>query len=96
MYTTPSLETVSLAPLLYSLPGNVRACPGRWSCPTSRLSRTRKIALVDESGEFGYINEAVQQLLGYDPKSLVGEDAFEYIHPDERAAARACFSERIN
>ncbi len=54
-----------------------------------------KVALVDESGEFGYVNEAAKQLLGYDPESLVGEDAFEYIHPDERAAARACFGRVI-
>lgn len=53
-----------------------------------------KVALVDESGEFGYINDAAKQLLGYDPESLVGEDAFEYIHSDDRKAARACF-ERV-
>lgn len=50
-----------------------------------------KIALVDESGVFGYVNEVAEQILGYDPASLVGTDAFEYIHPDEREAVRECF-----
>ena len=54
-----------------------------------------KIALVDESGVFRYVNEAADPLLGYDPKELVGNSAFEYMHPDERAMVRECFDRII-
>jgi PAS domain S-box-containing protein len=55
-----------------------------------------KIVLLDEAGHFTYANEAVRRLLGWDPDRLVGEDAFTYIHPDDRAAARAAFQDTIS
>lgn len=54
-----------------------------------------KIALVDESGVFRYVNGAADSLLGYDPEELVGNSAFEYMHPDERATVRECFDRII-
>lgn len=63
--------------------------------PSSLLAYTQdKVALVDEDGVFGYVNEAARRLLGYDPETLVGENAFEYMHPGEREAVRTCF-ERV-
>ena len=54
-----------------------------------------KIALLDETGEFKYVNEACREILGYDPEALIGTDAFEYIHADERETAIEMFADVI-
>lgn len=54
-----------------------------------------KIVLLDERGRFTYANEAVRRILGWDPEELLGEDAFQYIHPDDRQAAREMFERTI-
>ncbi|MUV60927.1 bacterio-opsin activator domain-containing protein [Halobacterium sp. CBA1126] len=48
-------------------------------------------AIVDPDGTVRYVTPSVEYVLGYDPDELVGEDAFEYIHPDDRAAVREAF-----
>jgi PAS domain S-box-containing protein len=59
------------------------------------LDHTRdKIVLLDEEGRFRYANAATERMLGYDPEVLVGENAFEYIHPDDLDEVRRAF-ERI-
>lgn len=50
-----------------------------------------KIVVIDEEGVFQFVNEAVDPLLGYEPESLVGEPAFEYIHPEDRNQAQRTF-----
>jgi PAS domain S-box-containing protein len=50
-----------------------------------------KIAIVEPSGTYTYVNAAAKHILGYEPEQLVGENAFEYIHPDDRAAVREQF-----
>ena len=52
-----------------------------------------KIAVLDENGTFRYANAAVEDILGYDPEELVGESAFEYIHPDDRPEVQSVFTE---
>ena len=52
-----------------------------------------KIAVLDEAGTFKYANAAVEQVLGYDPEELVGESAFEYVHPDDRPEVESVFTE---
>jgi PAS domain S-box-containing protein len=54
-----------------------------------------KVALLDEAGTYTYVNAAVEEMLGYEPEELVGTNAFEYIHPDERAAVRRTFEGAI-
>jgi PAS domain S-box-containing protein len=54
-----------------------------------------KIALIDESGDYVYANQAAEPILGFSPAELVGENAFDYIHPDDVAAARQTFHETI-
>ncbi|WP_424014457.1 PAS domain-containing sensor histidine kinase [Halorubrum xinjiangense] len=54
-----------------------------------------KVALLDEGGTYTYVNGAVERILGYEPDELVGTNAFEYIHPDERAAVRDTFERAI-
>lgn len=47
--------------------------------------------IVDPDGTFQYVTPSVEYVLGYDPNELVGENAFDYIHPDDRVAVREEF-----
>lgn len=53
-----------------------------------------KIALLNRAGEFVYVNNAAQRLLGYEPDELLSKNAFAYIHPEDVENARASF-ERV-
>jgi PAS domain S-box-containing protein len=55
-----------------------------------------KIALLDETGRFTYVNAAAERLLGWPPAALEGENAFDYIHPDDVEAARSAFQRTID
>jgi PAS domain S-box-containing protein len=50
-----------------------------------------KVALVDEHEEFTYVNAAAERILGFEPDQLVGENAFEHIHPDDVDTVRRTF-----
>ncbi|AZH27149.1 PAS domain-containing sensor histidine kinase [Haloplanus aerogenes] len=54
-----------------------------------------KISLIDEHGTFTYVNGAVRRILGFDPADLVGETAFEYIHPDDVETIRRVFERTL-
>jgi PAS domain S-box-containing protein len=54
-----------------------------------------KVVVIDEAGVFRYVNRAAESILGYDPDTLVGENAFEYIHPDDRDNVRDVFESVI-
>lgn len=43
--------------------------------------------VLDESGQILDVNEAVRAGLGYEPDTLLGRSAFEFVHPDERERA---------
>jgi PAS domain S-box-containing protein len=53
-----------------------------------------KIALLNRAGEFVYVNNAAQRLLGYEPEELLSKNAFAYIHPEDVENARVSF-ERV-
>nr|WP_256369576.1 PAS domain S-box protein [Haloarcula sp. CBA1122] len=42
------------------------------------------VTVLDEDGDFTYVSQPVKKILGYEPPELVGENAVEYIHPDDR------------
>ncbi|MCD2203516.1 bacterio-opsin activator domain-containing protein [Halobacterium sp. KA-6] len=48
-------------------------------------------AITDPNGTVQYVTPSVEHVLGYDPDELVGENAFDYIHPDDRVAVREEF-----
>jgi len=50
-----------------------------------------KIAVIADDGTFTYVNAAVETILGYDPDDLLGEDAFENVHPDDAPIVRQEF-----
>jgi PAS domain S-box-containing protein len=42
------------------------------------------VFVVDEHGNFLYVNAGVQNLLGYRPVELIGKSMIEFVHPDDR------------
>lgn len=54
-----------------------------------------KITVIDREGTFLYCNRAAESILGYEPDALVGENAFTYIHPDDRERVEERFAETI-
>ncbi|GAA0547175.1 PAS domain-containing protein [Halorubrum ejinorense] len=54
-----------------------------------------KIAVIDETGRFRYLNAATEALLGFDPGSLVGTDAFELVHPEDVDRVRELFEAAV-
>jgi PAS domain S-box-containing protein len=50
-----------------------------------------KIALLDETGTFTYVNAAAERILGFESVDLVGENAFEFVHPEDVDEARQQF-----
>lgn len=51
--------------------------------------------VVDEDGTIRYESPTVEDVLGYDPEDLIGENAFEYVHPEDTAEAIQAFGEGI-
>ena len=42
------------------------------------------ITVLNNDGTIQYENQAVDHVLGYKPKELIGKNVFEFIHPDEK------------
>ncbi len=60
----------------------------------SLLDLTReKLVVLDEAGKYTYLNAATRDVLGFDPETLVGTDAFDLVHPEDEARIRAAFEE---
>ncbi|WP_253738669.1 PAS domain-containing sensor histidine kinase [Halohasta salina] len=51
-----------------------------------------KVVLLNTRGEYIYANATTQRLLGFDRSDLIGECAFEYIHPEDRPAVERSFA----
>jgi PAS domain S-box-containing protein len=51
-----------------------------------------KLSIVDEEGTITYVNAAAGRILGYDSETLVGTDAFDYVHPEDRERVVAAFA----
>ncbi len=49
------------------------------------------IALVDDHGVYKFINDAVTRALGYEPATLLDDDALEYLHPVDRDRVTEAF-----
>lgn len=45
---------------------------------------TDLITILDDAGRYRYVSPAVEQVFGYAPEELLGENAFKRIHPDDR------------
>jgi PAS domain S-box-containing protein/putative nucleotidyltransferase with HDIG domain len=53
------------------------------------------ITLLEPDGTVRYDSPAAQGLLGYSPEELLGTNAFERIHPDDRAATQAVLQQLV-
>jgi PAS domain S-box-containing protein len=51
--------------------------------------------VIDRHGRVRYQSPAVTRVLGYEQNELVGEDAFEYLHPSDREEASELFRQLI-
>ena len=49
------------------------------------------LTVFDEAGVIRYESPAIRRVLGYDPDELIGENVFEYIHPDDQEPALDTF-----
>ncbi len=49
------------------------------------------VGIMNEQGVYTYIGGATERTLGYRPEELVGQLAFDCIHPDDQARVHACF-----
>lgn len=49
------------------------------------------IIIVDPDGTFQYLSPSAEDGIGYAPHELVGENGFEYIHPEDRDEAMTQF-----
>ncbi|WP_152040528.1 PAS domain-containing sensor histidine kinase [Salinigranum salinum] len=54
------------------------------------------IVVLDETGEFQYANAAVRRVLGYDPEELIGRNALDLIHPDDRSEVVGVFRHLVD
>lgn len=54
------------------------------------------VGMLDEQGVYTYVGGATQRTLGYRPEELLGRNGFDFIHPDDRAMALACFAQLAN
>ena len=62
---------------------------------TALLDYTQdKIAVVDADGTFKYVNDAAERILGFESEALVGTNAWDYVHPEDRPEIRQKF-ERV-
>jgi len=52
---------------------------------------TDVIVVLGVDGTFEYVNPSVERITGHRPSELVGENALEYVHPDDRADALTAF-----
>jgi PAS domain S-box-containing protein len=54
------------------------------------------ISVVSENGEFQYNSPSIERVLGYSTDELLGENAFELMHPEDREEAVQRFAEMID
>ena len=49
------------------------------------------ITIVDPDGTVAYVSGSAENILGYDPDTLIDENLFDYVHPDSRERAMEAF-----
>jgi PAS domain S-box-containing protein len=93
-----------LTPLL--IEGDVEGVVGVARDVTERTEREREleryeaylqestdiITVLDESGRIKYESPSISRILGYEPGEIVGENGFDFIHPDDVDDLYATFS----
>ncbi len=57
---------------------------------------TDLIGLLDEQGNYKYVSDSSEKILGYSPGFFVGQNAFTFIHPDDLQKTRKALLSSIN
>ena len=52
---------------------------------------TDLVTLVDNEGKLLYVNHMGKEIFGPDPEQLIGQNAFQFLHPDDRDMTTAWF-----
>ncbi|MGE5206463.1 MAG: PAS domain S-box protein [Chlamydiota bacterium] len=53
------------------------------------------ITILEADGTIRYESPSIERILGYKPEELVGRNAFELVHPDDRPQVMAVFEENL-
>jgi len=53
------------------------------------------ISVVDAEGRYTYQSPSLERILGHDPEETIGEEAWGYIHPDDREQVKQTFAEWV-
>lgn len=53
-------------------------------------------SVLNPDGTYGYLSPSVEPILGYDPEGMIGENAFEHVHPDDRDAVVEAFERALD
>jgi len=51
------------------------------------------VTKVDAAGRYLYVNHSAERIFGLRPEECVGLDAFQFVHPDDRASAQQQYRE---
>jgi len=51
------------------------------------------LSVLDEAGRYQFASAAVERGMGHKPEELLGDTAFEYVHPDDRDRVRETFEQ---
>ena len=54
------------------------------------------VSLLSEDGTILFESPAIEAVLGFTPAQLIGQNAFSYIHPDDRDVVQAHFAKAIS
>lgn len=54
------------------------------------------VMLMNADGTVGYLNPAVEEMLGYKPEDIVGTDSFTPVHPDDDARVQGIFANAMS
>lgn len=53
------------------------------------------VSIVDANGMYQYLTPSSKRVLGYSPEELIGENGFEYVHPEDRSVAMEAFAHTV-
>lgn len=99
-------RTFLLRTVPYSLDGTPRAYVIYFDITDRKRREERFEAFIEQStdvisvlapdGTYEYLSPSAERILGYDVVELLGEVAFDYVHPDDRERVMSTFAEAVS
>jgi two-component system sensor histidine kinase/response regulator len=53
------------------------------------------VTVLNPEGTVRYASPSIERILGYEPKEMLGTDAFQYVHPEDAERVRRMFAEGL-